>query len=191
MPDTYPNFAALLANHTEGQDFTRLIRSRQNATVAVLAPHGGRIEPLTDTIAEEIAAKDFSLYCFRSRVPNAKANLHITSHKFDDKKCLEIVSKHRWALAVHGCNKKGIRVLLGGRDSALVMDLAVGLNKYEINAEVTGHEYAGTDPMNICNRTSTNQGVQFELSMQFRLSKMRSTFVQVVHQVLLSRQNAA
>jgi len=61
MLDEYPNFAALAAAHKEGGDYDRIVRRRDAAKVIVLAPHGGRIEPRTDSIAEAIAANDFSL----------------------------------------------------------------------------------------------------------------------------------
>lgn len=190
MFNEYPNFAALLAARKEGIDFDRKVRLLPEAKVAVLAPHGGRIEPCTDLIAEAIAANDFSLYCFRSHRSKAEANLHITSHNFDDPKCLSLAGKHQWVVTIHGCNKKGQRVLLGGRDAALVADLASRLKAVGISAETSGHKYLGTDPKNICNRSATAIGVQFELSMSFRRGQSRTLFVEAVRAVLITRQNA-
>ena len=82
-------------------------------------------------------------------------------------------------------------MLLGGRDTALIADLASGLETAGIATETCGHKYLGRNAMNICNRGTTGEGVQFELSMQFRRSSYRKAFVSAVRTVLLSRQNAA
>lgn len=187
----YANFAALRAAHLEGRDFKRICKLRPKAGVAVIAPHGGRIEAYTSAIAAEIAARDLSLYSFRSRVPTAKANLHITSHNFDDPKCVGLVKKHRWVVAVHGCKVKGSRVLLGGLDKSLVRRLAEKLESVGILVQTTGHKFGGTDRMNICNRGASGQGVQFELSMRLRKGKQRQEFVRAVREVLLGLQQEA
>jgi phage replication-related protein YjqB (UPF0714/DUF867 family) len=189
MHNEYPDFAALAAAHKEGKDFDRIIQPQSSSAIVVIAPHGGRIEPRTDEIAREIAGDDFSLYCFRSRMRSAEANLHITSHRFDDPDCVNLVSKHKWAVAIHGCGFDGERVLLGGLDRVLISELAKHLVSSGIRAEVTGHKYPAIEPNNICNRTLTSGGVQFELSRKFREGPSRARFVQAVRAVLLARQN--
>lgn len=62
--EEYRDFAELSAAQTEGVNFRILCRPRDNS-VAVVAPHGGNIEPTTDQIAAAIAGDDFGLYCFR------------------------------------------------------------------------------------------------------------------------------
>ena len=85
----YPSFAALLKHHVEGRDFTRVIEVRDGARVAIIAPHGGKIEPRTDSIAKALAGKDLTFecgvlvlvrsrqrrlrYCARSRFRDTKA----------------------------------------------------------------------------------------------------------------------
>ncbi len=187
----YPSFAALAAAHREGEDYERLVVARAGANVVLLAPHGGRIEPRTDELAQAIAATDFSLYCFRSKRPKHEANLHITSHNFDDPACLSLVAKHKWAVAIHGCSATGERVFLGGRDATLVEDLASALCSAGVRPEVGGHAYPGTHPKNICNRTATSAGAQIELSMRFRKGEATASFVAAVRSVLLARQGAA
>jgi phage replication-related protein YjqB (UPF0714/DUF867 family) len=190
MRDDYHSFADLLLSHHEGADFDRTLLTRQEAKVAILAPHGGRLENHTDTIAESVAGSDFSLYCFRSRLGRGKANLHITSHNFDDPDCVSLVARHRWAVALHGCSEYGELVFIGGRDQALVDDLACSLEQVGIRAEVAGHAYPGKHPNNICNRTSSGSGAQIEMTMPFRRSGAVSLFVAAVRTVLLARQSA-
>jgi len=191
MHAEFPNFAALLAAHREGEDFERTIIHREAACAVLLAPHGGCIEPLTAEIASEIAGSEFSLYCFRSLRRKAEANLHITSHCFDDAQCLDLVAKHCLAVAIHGCTGREHRVFLGGRDGALAAELAEALRASGIAVETDGHTYPGTHPTNVCNRTASKSGVQFELTMPFRSGSQRAGFVAAIRSVLLSRQSAA
>jgi phage replication-related protein YjqB (UPF0714/DUF867 family) len=191
LRDDYTSFAELLSKHKEGVDFDRTLRVRDGAKVAILAPHGGRLENHTDTIAKDIADADFSLYCFRSRLGRGQANLHITSHKFDDPDCVSLVSKHRWAVALHGCSETGERVFIGGRDQPLIDDLTQSLLKVGIRVDVNGHSYPGKHPNNICNRTASNAGVQIEMTLPFRRGETILLFVSTVREILLARQSSA
>ena len=190
MRDEYTSYAELLSKHQEGADFDRTLLARDGAKVALLAPHGGRLENFTDTIAESVAGADFSLYCFRSKLGWGKTNLHITSHNFDDPECVALVAKHRWAVAVHGCSEPGDIVFIGGRDQALIDDLALSLERSSIRTQVAEHAYPGKHPNNICNRTSSNSGAQIEMTLPFRKSGAVPVFVAAVRAVLLARQGA-
>jgi len=191
MRDAYGSYAELLANHREGADFDRTLIPRDGAKVALLAPHGGRLENHTDTIAESVAGSDFSLYCFRSKLGRGQANLHITSHHFDDPDCVSLLARHRWAVALHGCAAFGERVFMGGRDQQLVEDLAHALHQVGIRTELEGHAYPGKHPNNICNRTSSRSGAQIEMTLRFRKSGAVPVFVHSVRAVLLARQHGA
>lgn len=61
--DKYRNFADLIRHEREGIDF-RICRTIQPARVAIIAPHGGEIEPSTSEIAVAIAGDRYRLYCF-------------------------------------------------------------------------------------------------------------------------------
>lgn len=191
MRDLYRSFAELLAHHREGVDFERTVLAREGAQVAILAPHGGRMENHTDTIAERVAGSEFSLYCFRSRLGRGMPNLHITSHRFDDADCIALLTRHPWVVALHGCSTPGERVFLGGRDQALVDDVAQGLHRAGLRAEVSGHPYPGLHPDNICNRSATGAGLQVEMSLDFRTSGAVPLLVTALRDVLLARQSRA
>lgn len=190
-PDKYRCYKELEVVETFDKDFTYTARPRDRTSVAVIAPHGGGIEPRTAEIAEAMAGSDFSFYCFKGLKKRGNRDLHITSHTFDEPTCLKLVANHKYIVAVHGCKEGGQRCLLGGLDAPLIRDLAKALNAAEIVAETQGHNYPGKDPNNICNRGATGAGVQFELSMPFRKGKHISAFVEVVRTVLAKRQNAA
>jgi phage replication-related protein YjqB (UPF0714/DUF867 family) len=191
MRDLYDSFDELRKHHREGVDFDRILLPRPLSKVIVIAPHGGRLENHSDTIAEAVAGADFSLYCFRSKLGRNTPNLHITSHRFDDPDCVAMVGAHRWAVAIHGCMSAGERVFLGGRDEKVKEQLAHALTQAGIKTEVTGHPYPGKHPNNIVNRSAPGMGVQIELSMQLRRSAAAQAFVGAVRSVLLATQSAA
>lgn len=175
----------------KGIDYTITVQPVPGALIAIIAPHAGSIEPKTCHIAQAIAGSEFSLYCFRGCKPSGNHQLHITSHAFDEPQCLKLVSNHTWVVSIHGCNEEGDRVFLGGREKALIADLAAQLKQVGIAAETSGHDYPGTDLRNICNRGKAKAGVQFELSLSFRTSMHIPAFVAAVRSVLSARQNAA
>lgn len=189
--DKYSSYHELAELEKEGTDYEKIVRALDGALVAVIAPHGGGIEPKTDLIAQEIAGADFSLYCFRGCKAKGNCGLHITSHNFDEPECVMLVAGHKWVVAIHGCDEEGEQVFLGGLDKALIVDLAAQLKQVGISVEAAGHKYRGTNPSNICNRGKSNAGVQFELSLKFREGAHVQTFVAAVRSVLCARQNAA
>ena len=66
--DTYTRFRDLNTNEKEGRDFQVVIR-RGDPRVAVLAIHGGGIEPGTLDLADGVAGDDYTLYCFKGAKP--------------------------------------------------------------------------------------------------------------------------
>ncbi len=182
--DKYTNFGQLQALETEGNDYAILIRLREGSRTAVIAPHGGGIEPRTAELAEAIAGSEFNLYCFRGLKQSGNSVLHITSHRFDEPRCLALLANQDIVVALHGCSKVGERVLLGGRDQRLVVDLAKALEAVGIIAEVSGHEFPGQEATNVCNRSATGMGAQIEMSMSFRVGPNAEKLVKVVRDVL-------
>jgi phage replication-related protein YjqB (UPF0714/DUF867 family) len=187
--DKYSCYSELAASEKEGNDYSLIASPRESASVAIIAPHAGGIEARTGGIARNIAGTEFSLYCFCGLKRNGNSDLHITSHKFDEPMCLEMVAKHRWVVAIHGCGRRGERVFLGGLDKSLINDLVLALSDVGILAETCGHEFTAKHPKNICNLGITRAGVQFELSLPFRKSSRVPAFVATVREVLLKRQN--
>lgn len=183
--DKYPCYRQLAEAEKEGKDFVRIVRRRPGSSVAVIAPHGGGIEPRTDIIAQEMAGAEFSFYCFRGLKKTGNRGLHITSERFDEPNCLQLVADHRCVVAIHGCRTNGERVFIGGLDRTLVDGLASALAQVAIRAESTGHEYRAVSGKNICNRGSRNAGVQLELSMGFRQGQKVHIFTAAVREVLL------
>jgi phage replication-related protein YjqB (UPF0714/DUF867 family) len=186
--DKYSSYAELAQSEKEGTDYERIVKLRAGTQVAIIAPHAGGIEPGTCTIARQIAGADFSLYCFCGCKARGNHELHITSHCFDEPECMKLLADHTWIVAIHGCDEVGERMFLGGRDTALIADLANRLKEVGVVAGTSGHRYPGTDPRNICNRGRLKAGVQIELSLSFRNGKQIPAFVTAVRSVLSTRQ---
>lgn len=190
--DKYTCYKQLKAAEVCGKDFAYITRPRPGATVVVIAPHGGRIEPETAEIAKAIAGADFSFYCFKGLRAKSHPDLHIASHKFDEPHCVNLIATHKYVLAIHGHGCPGAgQVLLGGLDDSLIGDLARALKDagLPVTTDVPA-SYHGKHPNNICNRGATKAGAQFELSLPFRQGKHVPKLVKVVRTVLFKRQNA-
>ena len=152
------------------------MRSRPSrATIVVLAPHGGSIEPGTSEIARAIAGVDFSFYAFEGKKKQHNNRLHITSTRFDEPICLALVAGSECAIAIHGENSDEKVVFLGGRDEVKIRRLDDVLKQHGFC--VRAHKsprLQGTDLANICNRGRAQAGVQIELSNGLRRSFFRS-----------------
>src|SRR5690242_10019430 len=171
MADTYPDFASLERNETAGTDFRILVR-RAAAAYAIVAPHGGGIEPGTSEIADGIAGEALSHYAFDGLKRQGNGRLHITSTRFDEPLCLQLIARTEVVVTVHGEHGEadGAVVFIGGRDivrgAAIREALAAG------GFDVRCHpdpDLQGLDPRNICNRGSSGGGVQLEVSRALRL----------------------
>ncbi|MBW4706392.1 poly-gamma-glutamate hydrolase family protein [Roseobacter sp. YSTF-M11] len=167
MADKYSSFSELAANERLHIDYQIRILDR-HSEVIIFAPHGGWIEPNTAELAEAIAGQDFSFYAFEALKNAPHGHYHITSHRFDEPKAIELLSRSRIAVAIHGRRNEGSdSIWLGGlavelRD-AIGASLADAGFKAELNSRLQGQ-----NTTNICNRTSSGEGVQLELSKDLR-----------------------
>ena len=138
--------------------------------VAVLAPHGGRIEGRTSEIARLIAGDEHRLYLFEGlRMTGDNFDrLHLASHRFDEPRALDLISSCDTVVAVHGYAASGPDVLLGGLNEGLKREIAQALARTGFSCLTDGHRFPGRDPRNICNRGRSGEGVQIELSEDLR-----------------------
>lgn len=124
---SYPTMTALLEKEIEGVDF-EIEMVERSSSVAVLALHGGAIEPGTDILARAVAGENFSFYAFRSRVPDKGRLHHVTSHRFDEPRCQSLARRARVALSIHGHDGAPPWVFPGGRNMGLrkmIMDALI------------------------------------------------------------------
>lgn len=196
MIDRYQSFAALAAREREGVHYRLRVIPRPSS-VAVLAPHGGFIEPGTSQAADEIAGDLFSLYCFESLTLRARGDgLHITSTRFDEPQALRLIADARIVIGVHG-RKDGsdeASVWVGGLHESLRDAVSAGLlaGGFRARSVGEGHPLAGRDPMNICNRGREGAGVQLEIPRALRMrfetdAALCRSFGAAVRRALLER----
>ncbi|WP_378946272.1 poly-gamma-glutamate hydrolase family protein [Paracoccus sp. R86501] len=167
MADRFHSFEALAIAMKEGVNYR--IRSKDRGTSAViLAPHGGTIEPGTSEIAEAIAGGDFSFYCFEALKTGSHGDFHITSHRFDEPRAVDLVGRSFTAVAIHGRRDDGSdAVWLGGRAVALRDAIGASLRNAGFEAQ-PNTTLPGLHETNICNQTRSGAGVQLELPRRLR-----------------------
>jgi len=91
MPDKYHNFEALRQEKVEHRDYVITVEHEgRSRSVIVIAPHAGKIEPVTSMLAKEIARDDYCLYLFEGIMEgNNFTELHITSINFESREPCE------------------------------------------------------------------------------------------------------
>jgi phage replication-related protein YjqB (UPF0714/DUF867 family) len=164
------DYEHLAEHYKEGVDFAVHVTTRERSGVAVLAPHGGRIEGRTSEIARLIAGDEHRLYLFeglRTTGDNFDC-LHLASNRFDEPRALDLIAGCDTVVAVHGYAASGPDVLLGGLNEELKRDIAQALEETGFSCLADGHRFPGRDPRNICNRGRSGEGVQIELSEDLR-----------------------
>jgi phage replication-related protein YjqB (UPF0714/DUF867 family) len=145
--------------------------------VAVIAPHGGKIESWTSDIATSIAGEDYCLYCFEGIKQRNNWDLHITSTLFDEPQCLSLLSLCDRVVAVHGCDDDAVIAYMGGLDRILRNSIREHLNAAGFVTDVHRHrpDLQGRHKHNICNRGRLGMGVQLELSCGLRSALIKAT----------------
>jgi len=163
----YKSFSELSKSEREGVSYQRKFANRQSR-FAIIAPHGGGIEPGTSEITKAIAGTQFSYYTFDGIRQEGNELLHITSTLFDEPKCLKMVSDSEVVVAIHGCAGSEEFVYLGGLHDEVKTVLFTELVRVGFDARMTESAYAGTQLQNICNRGQSGRGVQLEISEGLR-----------------------
>ena len=176
MADTYPDFATLAEHELAGIDYKVLMR-RARLVFAIVAPHGGGIEPGTSEIADAIARTRHSYYAFDGLKRSGNTVLHITSTRFDEPAARALVKLCRTVVTLHGehGDDGGERVYLGGRDLALRSAIGDALAGRGFDVGVHADPaLQGRHVRNICNRGVSKAGVQLELTRSVRRSMFAS-----------------
>jgi phage replication-related protein YjqB (UPF0714/DUF867 family) len=201
MPDKFSSFEELSENEIAGVDYGILLRQAK-AAFAIVAPHGGGIEPGTSEIADAIAGEEFSLYTFEALKSSGNTDLHITSTRFDELMCLTVIGRSNVVVTIHGEESEGDGegVFVGGLNDILGTSLGAALKAKGFNIRThSDPKLRGLEPKNLCNRGMLSKGVQFELSRSVRqgmfsslsregrkhTTSQFSAFVDVVRSVLI------
>lgn len=188
----YSSISELLKHERKEIDYRISFERRARSSIAIVAPHGGAIEPRTSDIAQGIAGSELHIYCFEGIKSSGNYDaLHVTSHSFDEQQCLDLIADARVVMTIHGCRGSHEAVYLGGLDAELIETLAQAFRAAGLAAHTVGHDYPGTEPLNICNRGATRRGVQLELTRGLRQGKAAGALVSSARQILLAHDNVA
>lgn len=165
--DLYQSYRQLASHEKIGKDYSIFLHFA-NPEFAVLAIHGGGIEPGTSELARAIANPDWSFYDFRGEKRRGNHRLHITSKHFDEPHALEMVVNALYVISIHGAKGTKKAVYLGGRDQILLGDVETALSQASFPVEISPNHLQGLDPGNIINRGARKQGLQIELTAGLR-----------------------
>lgn len=168
--DLYANYGELSAAKVQGTDYK--IASRNTASdLAIVAIHGGMIEPGTSELADAIAGSAYKFYGFYGTMKSDNFSLHITSTNFDEPIARSLVHNSKRTLSIHGYSSSDKITYVSGLDKVMVNKVKASLKAagYQV-ADPPGY-LAGTSSSNIANDNLNHAGVQIELS-----TGLRSTF---------------
>lgn len=166
ISDRYSSYTALQAMEREGVDY-RIEVCRGPSGLAIMAPHGGDIEPGTSEVATALASSDHSLYLFEGTKDRDNRRLHLASIRFDEPRAVHLARESAMVVTIHGCSEKEAVVMLGGRHVRLVSRVGGSLLAAGFPVDTrTGLQ--GLHPRNLCNCAKGGEGVQIELSSGLR-----------------------
>jgi phage replication-related protein YjqB (UPF0714/DUF867 family) len=186
----YDAFAKLAEDAQEGTDYRVTFEDRPGRFL-LLAPHGGTIEPMSDVLTRQAAGESIAYYTFESLTE--AMDLHITSHKFDEPRSIDLLRRHGTVVALHGMKDRNPGeeiVYTGGRDAETAARIEDALQAAGFNCVPSLDENAGASPKNICNKGTTGAGVQLEISRSLRDrlkadDDLRARFCGAIHQCLM------
>ena len=146
-----------------------------DSNVTVVAIHGGKIEKGTTELAYALAShNNYNYYSFLGLKSTDNFSLHVPSDKFAETYALEMISKSKRTLSIHGCGGSEEFTYVGGRDTELANRIKESLTKHGFTVKDTPKDLAGISPDNIVNRGIDERGVQLEISEGLR-TKFLST----------------
>lgn len=184
MTDYYGSMTELYKCEPVG-NYNKRSRTIENEHRIVLGLHGGSVEPGVSELTLGIAGgvydinSKYNYWLWESLRPiGENGGMHVTSVNFDDEAARILTGKATMCVAVHGCadtiagGSPGDRIAwVGGLDTELRDDIILALQNAGFDAEIASDPtIAGTNPLNICNRTSSEVGVQIETTVSLRAS---------------------
>ena len=170
--DRHVGFEQLARVEREGEAW-HVVSRAGHSVIAVVAPHGGGIEPGTSELARAIAGSDHALYLFEGLKRFGNDRLHVKSTRFDEPRLAGIVNQVDTVIALHGERSRERIVYVGGLHEEL-RD-RIGKRLRDGGFEIGKHAVlAGLEPSNVCNRGRCAHGVQLEISEGLRRSMFAS-----------------
>ncbi len=167
MPDKYASFADLSASERESS--YRIEMRSTGSSVALIAPHAGKIEPGTSEICRSVAGDDLTFYLFEGCKSSNNRDLHITSSRFDEPQGVGVAQAAQMVVTFHGQMGEDHFVNVGGLADELRESMISALTVAGFSASrQSDPKLQGRDTKNICNRGTKGQGLQLEISRALR-----------------------
>ena len=166
--DYYRDMKELLSK--EPASSYEIVTVEKPSPILIVAPHGGKTELYTTSIAQGIATDRFNLFQFNGRMDTGNyERLHVTSVNYNPPQLETMNKKAEITLSIHGTTSEEVRMTyIGGLDEAgatLVRDALVAAG---FNAELAPNEFAGRDRKNFVNRNANGAGIQLEITQRQR-----------------------
>jgi phage replication-related protein YjqB (UPF0714/DUF867 family) len=164
----YGSYAELECSEIKGCDYQ--IHTREgHSGIALMAIHGGEIEPGTLEIAVSAAGDEHSFYAFEGTKEGRNSDLHLKSESFDEPVGVSVARTADVVVTIHGCEEDFEVIYLGGlhKDLKCLIQRKLSLCGFYV-PDAVRPGLAGTNPSNICNRGRTGEGVQIEISRGLR-----------------------
>lgn len=158
--------------------------SRIKSPIAILALHGGGIEPGTEQIARFISENTTSsLYVFSARRYQGNYELHIKSTEISPKQSEQltrVVQACKTGISIHGHNRNTDTVFISGTNQDLLNVITSSIkqvlgDRYRLDTKDVPLDLNCSDPSNVLNKFPLG-GVQIELPPTLREAKTGSGF---------------
>ena len=170
----YKSYHELKQYEREGKDYRFEFRTG-TSSLAILAPHGGDIEPGTSEIADALAGDVHGFYTFEGIKSQSNQLLHITSSHFDEPTGLDVACRAETVVTVHGCKGEDRVVYVGGRDEGLKARVVCELGSCDFSVRES-RRFPGMRQTNLCNRGRSGKGLQVEISFGLRKLMFKSLY---------------
>ena len=160
----YETYADLSRSEREGEDYQIRIRS-QSSDTAIVALHGGKMEPGTSELADAVAGDELAFYSFEGLKSRGNRILSIRGTAFDEPRGIELIESVDRVLEFHGDVSQNAVVLIGGRDIEWIERLESALTAAGFEVQ---RSHRGEKERQPCNRGKTGQGVYIDLPQRLR-----------------------
>lgn len=164
----YQSFAELVLNTVKDQDY-RLDVHQPSQEMAIVAIHGGGIEPPTGELAAAIAGQEYSRYIFQALRASGNAQMRIPMTRYDEMRLRALLQHSQAAVALDGVPGVDQTVHLGGRNRLLREKLIESLQAAGFETGRLVAPGAAHNPARFYNWPQRG-GVLIELPLAFRMA---------------------
>ena len=168
MTEPFSSYSQLVLNTTQEIDYIVDVQ-QPSQEMALVAIHGGAIEPLTGEIVTAVAEDRYSRYVFDGRRENEIEALRIPLSRYDEIRLKALLQRSLAAVVIDGSPEKESVVHLGGGNRPLLAHVRAAMEKLGYAPERLTLPGASYTPSRLYNWPQRG-GVLIELSRGLRQS---------------------